>query len=523
MSTTCTLSGTSILVSKTSCYGLQRVPVVLQRNLPLVANTEDPTRFLPDAALTLEPLFPNQASRRQNFVSLTKDSVSSSVSQAATSPPESRNTRCCNHILESQVGRLVGHFHQQPHFLPTPIHNPHLISIMPFCYATMSGLSAAEKEEVMTAYASSRDSTAAQNHAWSLLGQKRRFYDLEADQHNVEEPVTISEAISPSTRLRKRARVSYVESTESDIECEADSGYNSDASVEWGSRAKQPKTKRARKGKPVKPFPFLSLPSELRNKIYSLALEDPDGMVMGEGWRAHRRVPKRCHHISHGAQNRYADWNNLYCADSSNRESVRDTPCTLLPSLLAVSKQIYAEAAAILYSQPLHFTCTTALHSFLAPLSNKTASLVLSITLHEYETYGRGVRKAMNVSALTLLPKCTNLTLLRIEGFNHYHYHGRSSLPRQSGEYEGKGIAQQMYRDAAFWFDVIGAEKALKVLDISGLQREWHGQRDKAYEDAVETLRFANVAFIDELTLLIKRTGRGLKKGRKSKTASDGE
>jgi hypothetical protein len=72
MSTTCTLSGTSILVSKTSCYGLQRVPVVLQRNLPLVANTEDPTRFLPDAALTLEPLFPNQASRRQNFVSLTK-------------------------------------------------------------------------------------------------------------------------------------------------------------------------------------------------------------------------------------------------------------------------------------------------------------------------------------------------------------------------------------------------------------------------------------------------------------------
>jgi uncharacterized protein YukE len=59
-------------------------------------------------------------------------------------------------------------------------------------------------------------------------------------------------------------------------------------------------------------------------------------------------------------------------------------------------------------------------------------------------------------------------------------------------------------------------------LDISGLQREWHGQRDKAYDDAMETLRFANVAFADELTLLIKRTGRGLKKGRKSKTASDG-
>jgi hypothetical protein len=391
--------------------------------------------------------------------------------------------------------------------------------MMPFCYATMSGLSAAEREEVMTAYASSRDSTAAQNHAWSLLGQKRRSWDLEADHHNDEEPITISEATSPSSRLRKRARVSYVESTESDIESEADSGYNSDASVEWGSRPKQTKTKRARKEKPVKPFPFLSLPSELRNKIYSLALEDPDGMVMGEGWRAHRRVPKRCTHISYGAQNRYADWNNLYCANLANRDSIRQTPCTLLPSLLAVSKQIYAEAAAILYSQPLHFTCTTALHSFLAPLSNQTASLVRSITLHEYETYGRGVRKAMNVSALTLLSKCTNLNLLRIEGFNHYRHHGRSSIPRQSGEYEGKGIAQQIYRDAAFWFDAIGAGKALQVLDISGLQRKWYGPRDKAYDDAVETLRFANVAFADELTLLIKRSGKSVKKGRKSKTA----
>jgi hypothetical protein len=374
----------------------------------------------------------------------------------------------------------------------------------------MSGLSAAEKEEVMTAYTSSRDSTAAQNHAWSLLGQKRRSWELEADHHNIEEQVTISEATSPSTRLRKRARVSYVESTESDIESEADSGYNSDSSIEWGSWPKQTKTKRARKEKSVKPFAFLSLPSELRNKIYSLALEDPDGMVMGEGWRAHRRVPKRCTHISYGAQNRYADWN-------------RETPCTLLPSLLAVSKQIYAEAAAILYSQPLHFTCTTALHSFLAPLSNQTASLVRSITLHEYETYGRGVRKAMNVSALTLLSKCTNLNLLRIEGFNHYRHHGRSSIPRQSGEYEGKGIAQQIYRDAAFWFDAIGAEKALQVLDISGLQREWYGPRDKAYKDAVETLRFANAAFADELTLLIKRSGKSVKKGRKSKTARDSD
>jgi hypothetical protein len=373
----------------------------------------------------------------------------------------------------------------------------------------------------METYRSTQDPTKAQNHAWSLLTQKSWWQYPKDDDHTIEESAIEFEATSPSTRLRKRARVSYAEPTESDIESEADSGYNSDASVEWGSKAKQPKAKRARKERPEKPFPFLSLPSELRNKIYSLALEDPDGMVMGEGWRAHRRVPKRCQYHRYYNHNRYDGVENLADRTTNDGYLPWSGPCSLVPSLLAVSKQIFTEAAAILYSQPLHFTCTTALHSFLAPLSSQTASLVHSITLHGYETWGRGVRKAMNVSALTLLSKCPNLNLLRIEGFNDYNYlvQRRFKTPELAGKHEGQGIAQQMYRDAAFWFDAIGAEKALRILDVSGLQRETHSCHPKANEDAREALSIANVAFADELTLLIRRTDRGVKKSRKSKTA----
>ena len=378
----------------------------------------------------------------------------------------------------------------------------------------------------MEIYTSKQCSTAAQNHAWSLLGQKRKHIYLEANHQNIEEPTTESETTSPPTRLRKRARLSYLEATDSDIETDADSGYNSDSSVEWGSRQKQTKTKRPRKEKAVKPFPFFSLPSELRNKIYSLALEDTDGMFMDEGWRAYRRVPKRCQWGgNYNSRNRYLDGPNLSCTKLKPKG-----PYSLIPALLAVNKQIYAEAAAILYSQPLHFTCTTALHSFLAPLSNKTASLVRNITLHGYETWGRGVRKAMNVSALALLPKCSNLKLLRIEGFNDYYRHrarysyGSNTFGAQkAGTDEGQGIARQMYRDAAFWFDVIGAEKALEVLEISGLQRETGGHDEQARKEAAEALSIANVVFAEELTSLIHRRGKSVKRGRKSKTARASE
>ncbi|KAI4846688.1 hypothetical protein E4T44_04924 [Aureobasidium sp. EXF-8845] len=226
---------------------------------------------------------------------------------------------------------------------------------MPFCYAAMAGLSPTEKLQVLETSKSNPFGSSARDHAWSLLTQKSWWQNPENDDNTVEESTTESETTSPSTRLRKRARVSYAEPTESDIESDADSGYNSDASVEWGSKEKQPKAKRARKEKPVKPFPFLSLPSELRNRIYSLALEDPDGMVMDEGWRAHRRVPKRSQYDSSN-KNRYPGVENLSHSPRCYPTSKWSSPHTLSPSLLAVSKQIYAEAAAILYSQPLHFT-----------------------------------------------------------------------------------------------------------------------------------------------------------------------
>ncbi|KAG9517381.1 hypothetical protein KCV07_g6240, partial [Aureobasidium melanogenum] len=386
---------------------------------------------------------------------------------------------------------------------------------MSFSEASMpAGLSPSQRLQVIGTSIYSQCTATAQSLAWSLLGQKRKCDDLEADDNN-EESTTASESASPSRRLRKRTRISYAEFTESDVESDADSGYNSDSSVDWDSRSKQTKPKRARKEKPVKVFPFLSLPSELRNKIYSMALEDPDGMVLHEGWRAHRRVPKRCQYHNYEDRGRYAGIGNLVYSAGSYHKQEGQASCTLIPSLLAVNKQIYAEAVAILYSQPLHFVNTTALHSFLAPLSNRTGSLVRNITIHTYENWGRGVRKAMNVSAMTLLRTCSDLETLRIEGFSNYYWDrhwGNQPSTRKAGKIEGTSIAQQIYRDAAFWFDTLGAEKALQVLDLSGLQRK------TGSDDDAEALRIANTVFKEELTALIKREGRGTKKSRKSKT-----
>ncbi|KAH0345599.1 hypothetical protein KCU81_g4350, partial [Aureobasidium melanogenum] len=358
-----------------------------------------------------------------------------------------------------------------------------------------AGLSPSQRLQVIGTSIYSQCTATAQSLAWSLLGQKRKCDDLEGDDHNNEESINESESASPCRQLRKRTRISYAEFAESDVESDADSGYSSDSSVDWASPSKQTKPKRARKEKPVKVFPFLSLPSELRNKIYSLALEDPDGMVLHEGWRA-------------------TSSRNLVYSDQGYHSQEGQASCTLIPSLLAVNKQIYAEAAAILYSQPLHFVNTTALHSFLAPLSNQTGSLIRKITIHNYENWGRGVRKAMNVSAMTLLRSCSNLETLRIEGFSNYYWHGRywnKPTTQKAGKIEGTGIAQQIYRDAAFWFDTMGAERALRVLDISGLQRDTGDANDE------EALRIANVVFVEELTALINRKGRGMKKSRKPK------
>ncbi|KER00706.1 hypothetical protein AUEXF2481DRAFT_24999 [Aureobasidium subglaciale EXF-2481] len=401
---------------------------------------------------------------------------------------------------------------------------------MPLGGASLSSLSASERQQVLDTFRDSGNSTTAAAIVCSLLLQKRKHTEMENDDLITGGPTINPEMAAPSSRLRKRARVSYVEPAEFDIESDADSGYNSDSSVEWGPRsnAKQTKTKSHRKEKPtkpVKPFPFLSLPTELRNKIYFLALEDPNGMVLGEGWRAHRRVPVRTQHFGHGNKDLYAGLSNLTPSEplpDGTLPDSKESQRTLIPSILAVNKQIYAEAAAILYAQPLHFINTVALHSFLAPMSDQTASLIRNITVHTYETWGRGVRKAMNVSALTLLRSCKNIEHLRIEAFHHYYF-SSSMSPRESGAWHGALMARQMYRDGSFFFERLGAAKALKVLYLPEMHKEisrQHSWSTQVYDDEVETWKCVNIAFAEELTSLIDGRGKGIKRGKKRSRAA---
>lgn len=167
-----------------------------------------------------------------------------------------------------------------------------------------------------------------------------------------------------------------------------------------------------------------------------------------------------------------------------------DLPCTeirpLVPALLAVCKQINAEARDILYDHEFFVKDTMALHSFMVDLGPRAAGYLKNVTLKEWGC-GRGVHKAYNhVSHYSGAPnhfsftKCLQACFTALSAatnLERFTFHGILSWRRTP-----KAAATIFYRDAFPWLESVGAMKgrtdaALETIQVmvpdTGAQGYW--------------------------------------------------
>lgn len=196
-------------------------------------------------------------------------------------------------------------------------------------------------------------------------------------------------------------------------------------------------------------FPFLQLPAEIRNIIYENCLSDPAGIYLEATTKKYRRTVQRC------PEDRFRYFPAMPDSDDGAsdsgdeekgpRKESRPGMRRLVPSLLAVCKQINQEGRDILYGNHFYLADTLAMHSFLVDLTPRGASLLKQITLICWGQ-GRGIHKAYNHAGFAALASATNLEKFKVHG-----YRGWSA--------DSKSVARTFYRDAFPWLEAVGAAK----------------------------------------------------------------
>lgn len=204
--------------------------------------------------------------------------------------------------------------------------------------------------------------------------------------------------------------------------------------------------------KKEKSFRFLDLPAELRDMIYELTLADANGVSIAGFQSGYRRIARRGpvyppEAYSHGRRSRYPKHGEPELCPISTE---------FVPALLAVNKQINAEAINYLYGHDFIFENTTALHSFLAPMSLRTQQRISSVEIMAWSRSGE--KQGHNYSGLTLLSGATNLKSLRIACNVSY-------WSNQPGR-----IAARIYRDAHWFFEAYGAANGRKDAAVDILE-----------------------------------------------------
>lgn len=219
--------------------------------------------------------------------------------------------------------------------------------------------------------------------------------------------------------------------------------------------------------KQYKIFPFLELPADIRNIVYTYALTDASGINFVAVQRNQRRCVERVSQktlslVSHGQSHYQSKRTN------DNVEDVEDTSMSLVPSLLAVNKQIHQEGCHILYGNELVFANTSALYAFMINIGPVNALYLKKMRLKGWG-YGR-TSKAYNNACFAVLVWATNLQKFFIDTKI-----GWCTRPKRA--------AQHFYRDAFPWLEVVGNAKgnfdaALDILDLSEGSLEWQDSCD---------------------------------------------
>jgi hypothetical protein len=213
---------------------------------------------------------------------------------------------------------------------------------------------------------------------------------------------------------------------------------------------KTPVKKRAKstlKPKKEKRFRFLDLPPKLRDMIYEMTLSDVNGVSLIGYQSGHRHIARRGpvysmdHYIS--------GWRRRRCGRGDrNHQQVSPITTSFVPALLAVNKQINAEAINYLYGHDFAFADSSALHSFLATIGHGNQQRLTNI---EVKSWGHsGVGKGNNHASLTLLAGATNLKSLSLSCDVSYY----SNKPGR--------IAARVFGDAHRFLEAYGAAHGKK-------------------------------------------------------------
>jgi hypothetical protein len=186
--------------------------------------------------------------------------------------------------------------------------------------------------------------------------------------------------------------------------------------------------------------------------IYSYALTDTSGIKFVAVQRNRRRCVER---VSDETFDQASHGRSPYQSSKIN-DDADEQPTVLVPSLLAVNKQIHQEGCDIMYSNELVFADPIALYAFMINLGPTSASHIRKMRLKGWG-WGR-TSKAYNNACFAVLIWATNLEQFYIDTSIGWCRNVR-------------GAAVQIYRDAFPWLEAVGNaegrfDAALDVLEV---------------------------------------------------------
>lgn len=295
---------------------------------------------------------------------------------------------------------------------------------------------------------------------------------------------------------RKRATVNYYIG-DSENEEEQGDDYSEEV-VESNPAKKRSKSRnsRPRPSPKEKTFAFMELPAEIRNIIYDLCLHEPKGIYLASTTEKFRRTVQRAPKADIELVLKVSTYRNG--GDSAGSDGVDENdldalaPRTLVPSLLAVNRQIYKEGRDILYSNAMRLLDPLALHSFMVNIGPRAASLIKDVTLCSWGGW-RGMHKAYNHASFAAMVSATNIEKFKLDGW-------------LMCKNEPKYVARQMYRDGFPWLEAVGLQKgsmeaAVKLIDVApvNFQRRYWQRRDETrnHESDMEKFRAELVKLLD--------------------------
>lgn len=233
----------------------------------------------------------------------------------------------------------------------------------------------------------------------------------------------------------------------------------------------------------------MELPAEIRNLIYTYALTDPSGFHFVTAFKHRRRVTER---ISVNLAHQLAQEGFIIRKLNSELRKNHKRPATLVPSLLAVSKQIYSEGQDILYGNEFSFVDTPALYAFMINLGSNAKKCLKSVRVASWAR-GSG-SKTYNHACFSVLAGAVNLENFYLDA--SLRYYSRTPV----------AMAGKIYRNAFPWMEAVGMARgrADAAVDIMRYKiYEWRYTDWKTRQVVRHTAKEAEMLFSDKLRELL--------------------